>query len=144
MTGKLTVADNVIEFGKDTEEDMPLGYFRGRVELYWKGNRTIHQTSKNDLEGDYVLMENPPVWPNGLITISEHLVAGHVLENAGARPWDRDQVDKLIIREVKNGNNRIIDSEAEAGGYPDVPSTFNSFNADHWDMDHITETGNKR
>jgi len=30
-------------------------------------------------------------------------------------------------------------SETEAGDYPDVPSTFNAFNADHWDIDHITE-----
>lgn len=62
-----------------------------------------------------------------------------MLENVGARPWDRDQVDKVIVREVKNGKNRIINSETEAGDYPNVPSTFNSFNADHWDIDHITE-----
>lgn len=89
-------------------------------------------------------MDNPPVWPKGLETISEQQVAGHVLQNAGARPWDRDQVDKVIISEVKNGNNRIIDSEGEAGGYPDVPSTNRSFNPQDWNLDHITEAGNER
>ena len=144
VTGKLSVVGNVIEFGKDTQEDMPLGYFQGEVELYWKNNKIIPQTSKTDLTGDHILVDNPPVWPIGLAAISEHQVADQVLKNAGARPWDRDQTDQAIIKEVKKGNNRIIDSETEAGGYPAVPSTFKSFNADRWDMDHITEMTHER
>jgi hypothetical protein len=46
-------------------------------------------------------------------------VPGWVLRKAGARPADRDPVDERIIHNVRTGDGRIIDSVAEAGGFPD-------------------------
>ncbi|WBY09359.1 hypothetical protein PIB19_08635 [Sphingomonas sp. 7/4-4] len=42
-----------------------------------------------------------------------------MLAEAGARPWDRDAVDKRIVAEVRSGKGRVIDDEREVGGYPD-------------------------
>jgi len=36
----------------------------------------------------------------------------------GASPWARDEIDKRIIKQVKNKTSRIIDSEKQVGGYP--------------------------
>jgi len=64
------------------------------------------------------LLEKAPFWPEGLKLKPSRQVAGHVLANAGAQPWDRDAVDKRIVREVKAGTGKVIDDEAEVGGYP--------------------------
>ena len=37
---------------------------------------------------------------------------------AGARPAERDAIDQRIIREAVSGTSRIIDTQDEAGGYP--------------------------
>ncbi len=44
-----------------------------------------------------------------------------VLEGAGASHW-RDSADQRIIDDVRNGTGRIISSEAEVGGWPDLPA----------------------
>lgn len=43
-----------------------------------------------------------------------------VLEGAGASLW-RDAADERIVADVRNGTGRIISSEAEVGGWPDLP-----------------------
>ena len=57
-----------------------------------------------------------------------------MLKNAGAFPWDRDEIDKKIIEGASNGNGKIIDSETEAGGYPPIKPVYRSFKPEEWDM----------
>jgi hypothetical protein len=40
------------------------------------------------------------------------------LANAGARPWDRDAVDRRLLDEARAGGGKIIDFESEVGGLP--------------------------
>src|SRR4029078_258580 len=47
----------------------------------------------------------------GASSDSEALVA-----HAGARPWDRDAVDRRLINEVRSGGGLVIDSEGDVGG----------------------------
>ncbi len=42
-----------------------------------------------------------------------------VLQSAGAS-WARDSVDMRIVADVKNHTGRIIDSQSEVGGWPDL------------------------
>ena len=37
--------------------------------------------------------------------------------DVGARPWDRDAVDRRLVEEARTGGGKIIDSENEVGGY---------------------------
>jgi hypothetical protein len=46
-------------------------------------------------------------------------VYDYILKNAGARPSDRDTVDKRIIHEVQTRTGSFRNSVAEAGGWPD-------------------------
>jgi len=85
------------------------------------------------------LTDEAPVWPTGLEVLPAAQVRSRVLESAGARPWDRDTMDKKIIEEVKSGSNRIIDSELEGGGYPQVDPASEPFNAEAWDLHNLTE-----
>ena len=70
-----------------------------------------------------------PVWNSGLVarTTAESTVYTRVLSYAGARPADRDSVDKRIVASVRNRNGQIINCVApngttrcskNAGGWP--------------------------
>ena len=41
-----------------------------------------------------------------------------VLRGAGARPAERDAIDRRIVQSVIDGTGRIIDSQEQVGGYP--------------------------
>jgi hypothetical protein len=65
-----------------------------------------------------VLTKVPPVWIPSLVIKNVEDVKSEVLNNAGARPRDRDKVDLRIVNDVKTGTGRIIDSQKEVGGWP--------------------------
>jgi hypothetical protein len=70
-----------------------------------------------------------PVWNSGLVArkTTDSAVYSRVLSYAGARPTDRDSVDKRIVASVRNRNGQIINCVApngttrcskNAGGWP--------------------------
>lgn len=65
----------------------------------------------------------PPVWVEPLTVLPARDVLEVVLAGAGARPADRDAVDRRIVAEVRGGGGRIIDSQRDAGGWPELPET---------------------
>jgi hypothetical protein len=58
-----------------------------------------------------------PVWNSGLAVISSSnsAVYSHVLDYAGARPTDRDSVDKRIVLNVRKGGGGVINCVASNG-----------------------------
>jgi pectate lyase len=71
----------------------------------------------------------PPMWPASLTRLpaSDDVVLNSVLKNVGARPADRDRVDRDIIEGVRNRTGRVINCVAangtarcqlNAGGWP--------------------------
>lgn len=134
VSGKMTIEGNVIEFGKDTRENAVAGKFRGPVDVFWKDNKVITTTNGDRLDGMHVLLNNRPVWPKGYTPLSSSQVQESVLKNAGARPWDRDKVDARIVAEVSAKNSRIIDSEQEVGGYPNIKPAKRKFKESEWDL----------
>jgi hypothetical protein len=83
--------------------------------------------SLSSIPSGYVV-STPPVWVSPLTVRSANTVENHVLSFAGARPADRDAVDKRIATEVKNRTGRIIDSQSQVGGWPNLPQTYRAFN----------------
>lgn len=70
---------------------------------------------------DYdVFVTEPPVTLQGLKVMPPDRVVDYVLTHAGARPADRDDVDQRIVREVREGGGRIIDSQDDVGGWPEM------------------------
>ena len=67
-----------------------------------------------------MLFRSPPVAVPGLKIKPAGEVEQWVLGSAGARPADRDAVDARIIREVRTGGGRIIESQEDVGGWPDL------------------------
>ncbi|MCD6287957.1 MAG: pectate lyase [Candidatus Hydrogenedentes bacterium] len=125
VTGQMAIVGNVMERGLDTRPDLPMftitGY--GPVELYMKDN-IARDRNGNEIKiigadaKKYSLVDTPPLWPQGLKPMPAADVKDYVLKNAGARPWDRDEIDKRIVQGVIDGSARIIDSQQEVGGYP--------------------------
>ena len=139
VTGKMSVEGHYIEYGPNTSEKISVGTFTGPVEVYWKDNQVISKTTIREFSGSPTFTDNRPLWPNGLVPLPAGEVKDRVLKNAGARPWDRDEIDVKLIENVKAGRGKIIDSEAEAGGYPVITPVYQKFNADEWDLITLTK-----
>jgi hypothetical protein len=67
--------------------------------------------------GEFRLVATAPLWPEGFTALPSSHVATAVLGDVGARPWDRDAVDRRLVEEARSGGGKIIDSENEVGGY---------------------------
>jgi len=138
ITGKMSVEGNSIEYGLDTSDKIAGGKFTGPVEVYWRDNQIVSKNPVKELSGSQTIVDQRPVWPVGLVPMPASAVKEYVLKNAGAFPWDRDEVDKQIIADVRSGKGRIIDSETEAGGYPSPKPVFREFKAEEWNMITLT------
>jgi hypothetical protein len=139
ITGKMSVVGNYIEYGQNTSAKIAAGNFRGPVEVYWKDNMIISKNPVKELAGSQTLVETRPVWPEGLVPVPASEVKESVLKNAGAFPWDRDEVDRRIIAGVKSGDGKIINSELEGGDYPVIKPVFRKFNPTEWDLVTLTK-----
>jgi hypothetical protein len=82
-----------------------------------------------DVIPNLMTQTNAPVWNTGLVArkTTDSAVYNRVLSFAGARPTDRDSVDKRIVASVRNRNGQIINCVSpngttrcnkNAGGWP--------------------------
>jgi hypothetical protein len=99
--------------------------------VYVEGN--IGPGRQSDTEDDWSIVTGneaiyrsftPVVTQTVLITNSAWEAYVFVLNHAGARPADRDSVDIRILNDVRNGTGRIIDSQDEVGGWPNLPQNY--------------------
>jgi hypothetical protein len=72
----------------------------------------------HDQPAEATMLESPPCWPLRLQVRAAADTAAWVLANAGARPWERDAIDRRLIAEARAGGGKIIDFESEVGGLP--------------------------
>ena len=126
--GQLTAIGNVMRAGPSTlpglaflmiggQGDLDF-YGRDNIAVDWQGNPLPLVGRYTTSPARIIRQDSPLNWPAGLEPLPAEQVEAWVLENAGARPWDRDSHDRRIISDVAEGRGKIIDSEAEVGGYP--------------------------
>lgn len=148
--GKMTAVGNVLRAGPSTPTDR-LAFLMiggaGDLEYYGRDNVAVDQVGEPiRMFGRYttapariIQTRRPPVWWEGLTPIPAEQVQVSVLSQAGARPWDRDMRDVLLVAEVAEGRGEIIDNESEVGGYPAIrEATRKPFNPDDWDLRFMT------
>jgi pectate lyase len=128
IPGIMGIIGNVIETGPDTRKNLSAGSFKGPVKVYWKDNRFYGNPGVMEITGEFTKLNEVPFWPEGLRIMQSDDVKEYVLENAGAFPWQRDSIDQQIIERTKNETLRIINSERDAGGYPETVPVFRKFN----------------
>jgi pectate lyase len=142
--GEVIVRGNVMRAGPSTES---LAFFMhggsGDLRLYAEDNLVVDRIG-NPLpqRGRYTTapvgvteLESPPPLPFGVRLLPAMQVQEAVIADVGARPWDRDDIDRRILADTIEGRGTIIDSESEVGGYPVPVETRQAFVPADWDLD---------
>lgn len=144
LTGQMILRGNVLRGGPSTE---PLAFFMlggsGDVELFMDDNIAVDRIGKPlPMIGRYttsrariIELRRAPELPLGVRLLAAPDVQDAVIEKVGARPWDRDDIDRRIVANVIEGRGVIIDSENEVGGYPVIPEVRAAFVEADWDLD---------
>jgi hypothetical protein len=130
VNGQMAVVGNVLQYGPDTKEGRPLVMVGGDgvLELFVADNITRDRAGQPVPDSAVMLTQSKtaaitplraaPLWPAGFQARPAGEVKADVLKHAGARPWDRDDVDQRIVRQVEEGKGKVIDSQEQVGGYP--------------------------
>ncbi len=121
---RLSIIGNVLLAGKDTP--FYLAMISGFGEAYIHDNKAYKRNENNmDITKKSVtVVSEMPVIIEDYEILPVDLVENFIIENVGARPWDRDEIDERIVRSVSNGSGHIINSQNDIGGYPDYVSTY--------------------
>lgn len=153
-TGQLSIVGNVVRGGASTRSDLPFLIVEGQgdLDLFAHDNPAFHADGRpmqeigiiSDRDPVIRRLEHPPHWPEGFRVRPSSEVAAWVMAEAGARPWARDRVDQRILDQVRTGTGRIIDDEAEVGGYPQVTSVESPFVEQDWDLSSMEYRGPAR
>ena len=143
--GELSAVGNVMRGGPSTDEGLPFLMLGGDGDLRYHGRDNIAVDkfgNKLPMFGRYgetrarlIESDKPLVWPAGLDVLPARDVETHVLANAGARPWDRDEDDIRVLFFVAEGRGEIIDDEKQVSGYPQQKPTRAPFIAADWNLD---------
>jgi pectate lyase len=144
-TGRLSIVGNVLEHGPSTGPEVPLFFVHSSnplkpspLEVFIDDNLAFNRERQPVplIGGVSALLVTPrPEFPLGLALLPASQVKAHVAKHAGARPWDRDEIDQRIVRQALEGSGRIIDHESDVGGYPVVKETRQAFDATEWNLD---------
>jgi len=143
--GEMVLRGNVVRAGPSTKE---LAFFMiggsGDVDLYTEDNLLVDRIGNKTIQklGSYTTtpvkvneLKTPPALPFGVTLLASAKVQDAVIETAGARPWDRDLIDRRIVADVIEGRGEIIDGQDQVGGYPRYPETRRPFVAADWDLE---------
>lgn len=131
--GMMAIVGNVARKGPSTAKAIAFLEAFGPLDVYLQDNRFMDTAGgalpvtvlRRDREkgllphaadSEMQVVEAPPSWPAGLTARLADQVVAAVLANAGARPWERDAIDRRLIEEARTGGGRIIDFESEVGG----------------------------
>jgi hypothetical protein len=123
LNPRLSVVGNMLIYGRDTYTDLSLLSYQ--ADAYLEDNLVFNSDGKPMVVAQGVVNKLPskPVWPRGFKPLAAKEVPDYIVRHAGARPKERDAVDKRIINDFINRSGRIIDSQTQVGGYPAYPAT---------------------
>lgn len=134
--GQMAIVGNVVRRGPSTpatlvpiafgsKSTMPEcdAYLSDNLFFDRKGVREEFKPAVTSIAGmergkGFLEVPKAPLWPKDLKAQPASKVVEAVLNDVGARPWERDAIDRRLVEEARTGGGKIIDSEAEVGGYP--------------------------
>jgi len=116
--GRVAVVGNVMIRGANTRPGLEMVGRKGDV--YLKDNLAVDSPLT---AGALILLDEPPVWPEGLVALPAEKTVAYVTRHAGARPKDRDPVDLRILRDFEQRKGKFVNSQEEVGGYPQAATT---------------------
>lgn len=141
--GRVVARGNVMRAGISTEE---LAFFTvggsGDVDVFLEDNLVVDRIGRPlPLQGRYTtapvevnVLAQAPELPFGVELLPAAKVQDAVVASAGARPWDRDDVDRRILADTIEGRGIVIDSQDQVGGYPQPEPTRQAFVPADWNL----------
>jgi pectate lyase len=148
QTGSLALIGNVLREGPSSVS--PLALFEiggaGDIDLYAHDNIAVDRIGNSLPQlGRYTTapvkineIRAAPALPEGVHVLAAARVQDAVIDDVGARPWDRDHDDARIIADTIEGRGEIIDSQRDVDGYPKVEETHQAFEPADWDLATMT------
>lgn len=124
---QVSIVGNYMKTGVDTPAGVAMvGTNYNNGDCYLEDNLAYYMdgTECPITDGNITVLEEKPSWIEGLEVIPAENVPMHVLSNAGARPKDRDSVDKRLVNEFLTNSGHQINSQEEVGGYPEAETTY--------------------
>lgn len=148
VDGKLTAVGNVMRGGNSTDPGLPflmiggvgdlLYYGRDNVAVDRHGN-ALPMFGRYGITSAEIKVQDKPLHDlSGLSILPSSEVETHLLATAGARPWDRSEMEIRVLFYIAEGRGEVIDSEEEVGGYPKFESTRAPFVESEWDLSSLT------
>ena len=133
LRGALVVAGNVARRGPSTTREFNVLEVLGPFDVYVADNLLLDTAGKalpadpslraatrhtlgQDPAKDPRLLDTAPFWPPRLKALPAAETVSWVLANVGARPWDRDGIDRRLVAEAKPGGGQMVNFESEVGG----------------------------
>jgi hypothetical protein len=115
---RVSIVGNVLYAGANTPAGLALVAPKG--DAYLEDNLAFDRIGQPAplTSGQINLLPEKPCWPEGLKALPSEKVVEYVVAHAGARPKDRDEVDRRLVREFQQRQGRFIDSQRDVGGYP--------------------------
>jgi hypothetical protein len=147
QAGRIAAIGNVLRAGPSTPTDLAFMMVGGSGPLEWYAEDNLAVDRLGQPLPDFaryttapieLTRTERPVLPHGVTVMSSAQVQDAVIREAGARPWERDAHDARIVADVIEGRGRIIDSEADVGGYPVQEPTHQTFDPTLWHLDDMT------
>jgi len=121
---KVSIVGNVLYKGFDTNASLALVMNKGDAYMEDNVAYEINGEAAPLTAGNIILLDERPVWPEGFKALSSADVVEYVVSHVGARPKERDAVDKRIVQDFLDKKGKIIDSQDEVGGYLKLQATY--------------------
>lgn len=124
---KSTIIANVVIPGEDSRPGVSYPVWVNRVgpgaavyvaDMPCDRGEDLWACVKTDSTGGLARTDEPPVTCDTFTPLPYAQTLQRILDNAGARPRDRDAVDTRIVSGVRERRGRIIDSPRDVGGLP--------------------------
>ena len=96
---QVAVVGNVLRYGTDSYSDLALVSDRG--DAFIRDNQTfnLRQQAMYDTQGVIKRLDFPALWPVGYNALAAGETEAKVLQQAGARYWQRDSIDQRIVQQ---------------------------------------------
>ncbi|QJR14629.1 pectate lyase family protein [Usitatibacter palustris] len=145
QVGQMSAVGNVLRGGPSTDER--LSFFMlggdGDIEYYAKDNVAVDKHGAPlPMFGRYgitkaklIEAKEPVSWPAGLPVMPAADLETHILAEAGARPWDRDEDDIRVLYFIAEGRGEIINDEKDVSAYPKQKETRAPFVEADWNLE---------
>lgn len=121
---QVSIVGNVYIPGVDTKAGLAMIQRPGHV--FESDNLALEHDGKVPrIVGDRVeLLKKKPVWPDGLKPVPAAEVLDAIVRHVGARPKERDEIDRRIIQNLIDRGGRIIHGQDQVGGYPRLEPVY--------------------